>query len=555
VLTITGANGEAVQVAISVGETVAAVAAAIAADSSTTGVTASVNGSAGNGLLFTGVNGENFTIQSNQTAAAGNSGIGTTAISTSTAATTGAVTTSTGVAGNVFLTASGTNTHLSEDETLTIAGSAGTAAIKLTGGSTLAQVEQAINAYSANTGVVASTSSAGTLELQSASYGANFTVQSNVGADSGTTGIGTTLINSSAAAAGGAGLATVTAAVASQGEQNAQKGALVVNAGSSASNTAFLSNSTNLANAETLTIDGLASGYGTANIQLAAGSTNTQVAQDINNYTSQTGVVADTDGTNGTLRLYSIQYGQNFTVASNVAQGNGSTGVGTTLVNTSNANVATGDNANFVLTKGQNAVVKLTDAGGNSTLVTGNGATIDATSGEFKGLSFTLTPSTANPFVTTAVNGTSQVTVSNGTLTFQIGANAGQIATLAIGNVAASNLGIVSGNQFANLAAINVTTSAGAQAAIAVVDQAINDISTLSGTLGAFQTNTLQSTASNLQATLTNTQSAESTIADTDYSSEIANFTQLQVQEQAGVSVLGLANQIPQNVLTLLQKL
>jgi flagellin len=447
-----------------------------------------------------------------------------------------------------------TTTNLSGAETLTITGSNGTATVALTSGQTIAQVEQAINAASGATGVVASTNSSNGLQLTSQNYGANFIVYSNVtAATAGATGIGTTHINTASTAS--AGDLTVTAAVATQGEQNAQKGALVVNAGSSGSGTAYLSNSTNLANAETLTIDGLASGYGTANIQLAAGSTNTQVAQDINNYTSQTGVVADTDGTNGTLRLYSIQYGQNFTVASNVAQGNGSTGVGTTLVNTSNANVATGDNANFVLTKGQNAVVKLTDAGGNSTLVTGNGATIDATSGEFKGLSFTLTPSTSNQFVTTAVNGTSQVTVSNGTLTFQIGANAGQTATLAIGNVAASNLGIVSGNQFANLAAINVTTSAGAQASIAVVDQAINDISTLSGTLGAFQTNTLQSTASNLQATLTNTQSAESTIADTDYSSEIANFTQLQVQEQAGVSVLGLANQIPQNVLTLLQKL
>jgi flagellin len=559
VLTITGANGEAQQVAISVGETVAQVAQAISALSTTTGVTATVNSANGHGLLFTSVNGQNFSVVSNQAAAAGNSGVGNVAVNSSTAPTDGGqgddLTGTAGVAGNIFLTAAGTQQHLASDETLTISGSAGTAAVKLTGGSTLAEVEEAINAYTGNTGVVASTSSTGTLQLQSVNFGSNFTVQSNVGADTGTTGIGTTLINSDAAAAGGAGLATVTAAVATEGEQNAQKGALVVNAGTSADGAAYLSNSTNLANAETLTISGLSSGYGTATIQLAAGSTNTQVAQDINNYTSQTGVVADTGGANGSLRLYTEQFGQNFTVYSSLAQGNGTTGIGTTLVNTSNANVATGDNANFTLTKGQNAVVKVTDAGGNSTLLTGNGATINATSGEYNGLGFTLTPSTANQFVTTPVNGTSKITVSNGTLTFQIGANAGQTASLAIGNVSASNIGIVSGNQFANLGAINVTTSAGAQSSIAVVDQAINDISTLSGTLGAFQTNTLQSTASNLQATLTNTQSAESTIADTDYSSEIATYTQLEVQEQAGVSVLGLANEIPQNVLSLLSKL
>jgi flagellin len=88
-----------------------------------------------------------------------------------------------------------------------------------------------------------------------------------------------------------------------------------------------------------------------------------------------------------------------------------------------------------------------------------------------------------------------------------------------------------------------------------VVDKAINDVTTESGALDAFQTNTLQSTATNLSATLTNTQAAEATIAATDYSSEIANFTKLQVQLQAGTSVLGSANQIPQNVLTLLKNL
>jgi flagellin len=442
-----------------------------------------------------------------------------------------------------------TPTDLAQSEVLTITGPNGAATINLASGLTISQVEQAINAYTAATGVVASTGASGGLQLAAQGYGQNFTAISNRAATlAGSTGIGTTLINSASTATGG--ILTV-AAGSSQGEQNAQKGALAVTVGTTGAGTAFLSNATNLSAAEILDIVGP---DGTATVALAAGSTNTQVAQDINNYTSQTGVVADTGATGGGLRLYTQQFGQNFQVSSNVAQGNGSTGIGTSVANTGNGNTTNANNANYTLTKGQNAVVELTDANGNNYIVTGDGATVTATTGPVAGLSFTLTPSTVNPFQTTSV-AASQITAANGTLTFQIGANAGQTASLAINSVSAYNIGIVSGNQFANLAAINVTTTAGAQASIAVVDQAINDVSTESGALGAFQTNTLQSTANNLSSTLTNTQSAESTIADTNYSSEIANFTQLQVQLQAGTSVLGIANQIPQNVLTLLQKL
>ena len=46
----------------------------------------------------------------------------------------------------------------------------------------------------------------------------------------------------------------------------------------------------------------------------------------------------------------------------------------------------------------------------------------------------------------------------------------------------------------------------------------------------------------------------DSTILSTDYSSEIANATKLQVQLQAGTSVLGITNQIPQDKLTIIQK-
>ncbi len=86
-----------------------------------------------------------------------------------------------------------------------------------------------------------------------------------------------------------------------------------------------------------------------------------------------------------------------------------------------------------------------------------------------------------------------------------------------------------------------------------MVDAAINDVTNLRGSLGAFQANTLESTANNLRATLENTTNAESVIRDTDFASEIANFTKNQVLVQAGTSMLSNANQIPQLVLSLLR--
>ena len=83
--------------------------------------------------------------------------------------------------------------------------------------------------------------------------------------------------------------------------------------------------------------------------------------------------------------------------------------------------------------------------------------------------------------------------------------------------------------------------------------KAIDQITNLRGTLGAFQGNTLESIANNLRTTLENTTNAESVIRDTDFAEEIATFTKNQVLVQAGTSVLSNANQTSQLVLSLLQ--
>jgi flagellin len=146
------------------------------------------------------------------------------------------------------------------------------------------------------------------------------------------------------------------------------------------------------------------------------------------------------------------------------------------------------------------------------------------------------------------------VTIADNSLVFQIGANASQTAKIAVDNASSTALGLgVAGSQFTNLNAINVTTQSGSQDSLKVIDQAISDISNLRGRLGAFQQQTLESTANNLRTTLENTTSAESVIRDTDFAAETANFTKFQVLIQAGTTVLSNANQTSQLVLSLLQ--
>lgn len=103
-----------------------------------------------------------------------------------------------------------------------------------------------------------------------------------------------------------------------------------------------------------------------------------------------------------------------------------------------------------------------------------------------------------------------------------------------------------------SLAGISVTTVADAQAAIETVDAALNQVSTLQGQLGAVQ-NRFTSVISNLTASTQNATSAQSTIQDTDYASATSQLSRAQVLSQAATAIIAQANQLPQQVLKLLQ--
>lgn len=102
------------------------------------------------------------------------------------------------------------------------------------------------------------------------------------------------------------------------------------------------------------------------------------------------------------------------------------------------------------------------------------------------------------------------------------------------------------------LSAVDISTVAGANAAIAVLDGSLDQVSSIRADLGAVQ-NRFESTISNLATTSENLSAARSRILDADFAAETANLTRAQILQQAGVSILSQANQLPQLVLSLLQ--
>jgi flagellin len=101
------------------------------------------------------------------------------------------------------------------------------------------------------------------------------------------------------------------------------------------------------------------------------------------------------------------------------------------------------------------------------------------------------------------------------------------------------------------LAGESVATKQGAQLSLAVIDDSIQQVSSVRSDLGAMQ-NRLQSTINNLGVNEENMTAANSRIRDADLAEEVSEMTKNNILMQAGVSVLGQANQSAQMALKLL---
>lgn len=306
---------------------------------------------------------------------------------------------------------------------------------------------------------------------------------------------------------------------------------------------------------DTLTLNGVAINLNAQN----AGTLNQAIAT-INQNTSQTNVSASADATGTYLVLTATKLGgSNFSVA----ETGGNIGINNSTAFNQNAQNL---EANIYDDQGNQlgGTIIGSGAGGNVIQATPT-STVDY--GGADGLTFTMNylnaavNGVANTMSVSTPGGTSSVysgTISlTNSLVYQIGPNANQTASLSLQKMTADQLGQnVSGLSNPNttsLADINVTTASGAQDALQVIDAAISQVSSAQATLGAFQNNTLEATSNNLNTAMQNTSAAQSTIRDTDYAAETANFTQSQVLVQAGTTVLSNANATSQLILNLLK--
>jgi len=84
------------------------------------------------------------------------------------------------------------------------------------------------------------------------------------------------------------------------------------------------------------------------------------------------------------------------------------------------------------------------------------------------------------------------------------------------------------------------------------IDDALAKVDELRSGLGAVQ-NRFDSVISNLNSTVNNLSESRSRILDADFASEVSNMSRANILQSAGVTVLAQANQVPQNVLSLLR--
>jgi flagellin len=280
--------------------------------------------------------------------------------------------------------------------------------------------------------------------------------------------------------------------------------------------------STGLAAASAFELSG---NQGSQTFNFAAGTSITAMQSAINLATPTTGVTATINGTE--LQLKSSNYGSNAFVAVNQLSGA----------------------ENFTLSDDVTAATRAT---GTDAVGTVNGAALTA-----NGQNVSLNTSTLSLQATALAAGTWNFSVQSGGAVFQIGptVNGSQQARIGIQSVNTGSLGGSAGYLYQLGTGQTAALATNPTLAQQIVSQAINQVSSLQGRLGAFEKDTLDSSMQNLTSTVQSLTSAQSSIQDADFASESANLTRAQVLSQSATSVLAIANQSPQNVLSLLRNL
>lgn len=330
--------------------------------------------------------------------------------------------------------------------------------------------------------------------------------------------------------------------------QSAQQGGLLLSFGATALNL----NGTN----GSFTIE-IAGSVGNRELQFASGNTVTQIAAAINSVSDVTGVTAS--ASTNTVALESVDFGSDQFVSVDV--------IDAASLNTAvaGANIAgyAGDFADTSDLTSANTFVSTPAANGirddgqdiagtiNGLLGVGTGKTLSVAS-DFLDLEFT-----ASTAASQTLGGLAAFSITGGGADFQLASNIdiGGKTSIGIKDISTRKLGTTGLGFLDDLASgksFNVVDGNNLDSAQKIVSQAIDQVSSTRGRLGAFQKNTVGATIRSLGIALENTTAAESVIRDADFASETASLTRNQILVQASTNILSLANSQPQQVLSLL---
>jgi len=293
---------------------------------------------------------------------------------------------------------------------------------------------------------------------------------------------------------------------------------------------------------QTLSITG---STGSAAIPIAAGSTAYDVATQVNNNSSLSGVTASA---RTTTKL------SGFTSSGNVSLTLGSGG-NTATINAAITSTDLKDLATAINDQSGTTGVTAEVSGGTLTLIQAEGKDIILKNYSHSGTTsnFTLTGDNGLTRPLTSATFTGPIYVA-GSVEFSsqdsytISSNA-VAATGSIMNQAAGTAEVADLEEVTN---IDITTALHSNDALKIIDAALGKIDSQRGSLGAIQ-NRFESTISNLQNVAENLTAARSRIMDADIAQETSEMTKSNILQQAGVSILTQANQTPQLALQLLQ--
>jgi len=329
----------------------------------------------------------------------------------------------------------------------------------------------------------------------------------------------------------------------------------------------------------TLVINGVATAAITA-----TGTATTDVASTvaaINAITAATGVSATTNTTGTAITLtdasggaISVRYGTGSSLVA-ADTGLGITGTTTGAVGTAFAADVAGTGQTITINGVATGLVSTAGGAGNLTADLTNVAnaingitTNTGVSATLANSQLTLTSATGSA-ITVAYTGSALTAAETGLAagadalgnSFIVNYAGNTTGAVSIAGVGAdlTNAGLTAGSTastqtgftVANTSVLNVQDS---NAAIAAIDAALQQVSATGAQLGAYQ-NRFTAAITGLNTDSTNLQSARSSIQDTNYASATSQLSQAQILQQASTAMVAQANLVPQNVLTLLQKL